>query len=438
MRVDPQYNADSRRQLRQHPDAGPARRQVHRPQPGRLGHLPEGRQPHRSDAVGDRAREPDQQVLCELRQQGGSGDSRAGDSQSKADNQKRSPRNEIRDNCVWSALLADVRAWVLHGTGDAAARRQRRRQPARRRARVPRKWCRPPPRACSTIWTRIATPTGRIRPRSTQLVDKYLLPHFDTEYSARLVLGQHWRTATAEQRKRFIDAFYHSLLNNYGSALVDFTSDRLKIFPTKVDPDAKRATVRTEVKRSNGDRVSVNYYLHKTPEGWKAWDVVIDGISYVKSYREDFGAQIDAAGHRRGDQAPRDGRKAGRHRQADRRLMASQRPYAAGASPGVRSPSSCCRGRTDASPPRVHLPSRPRARRARSGARRSRPPRAALRRSTAAASAPPTVPGLRCCSTGWRPRARRAVRCATPTCRQASPRSRRISEVAGAARRRGV
>jgi phospholipid transport system substrate-binding protein len=129
-----------------------------------------------------------------------------------------------------------------------------------------------------------------------QLVDKYLLPHFDTEFAARLVLGVHWRTATPEQRKHFVDAFYHSLLHNYGSALVDFTADRLKIFPTSVDPGAARATVRTEVKRSNGDRVSVNYYLRKTPQGWKAWDVVIDGISYVNSYREDFGAQIEQQG----------------------------------------------------------------------------------------------------------------------------------------------
>jgi phospholipid transport system substrate-binding protein len=129
-----------------------------------------------------------------------------------------------------------------------------------------------------------------------QLVDKYLLPHFDTEFSARLVLGVHWRSATPEQRKRFIDAFYHSLLHNYGSALVDFSADRLRIFPTSVDPGATRATVRTEVKRSNGDRVAVNYYLHKTPQGWRAWDVVIDGISYVNSYREDFSAQIDQQG----------------------------------------------------------------------------------------------------------------------------------------------
>ena len=129
-----------------------------------------------------------------------------------------------------------------------------------------------------------------------QVVDKYLLPHFDTEASARLVLGAHWRTATPEQRKHFVDAFYHSLLTNYGSALVDFTADRLKIFPAKADADATRATVRTELKRANGDRVAVNYYLHKTPQGWKAWDVVIDGISYVNSYRTDFGEQIEAQG----------------------------------------------------------------------------------------------------------------------------------------------
>ena len=71
-----------------------------------------------------------------------------------------------------------------------------------------------------------------------QLVDKYLLPHFDTEYSARGVLGQYWRNATPDQRQRFVDAFYHSLLSNYGSALADFTSDRLKILPSNVKPDA--------------------------------------------------------------------------------------------------------------------------------------------------------------------------------------------------------
>jgi phospholipid transport system substrate-binding protein len=129
-----------------------------------------------------------------------------------------------------------------------------------------------------------------------QLVDQYLLPHWDTEYSAQLVLGRFWRTATPEQRQRFIEAFYHSLLANYGSALAEFTADRLKIYPSPADPGKQSASVRTEVKRDNGDRVSVNYYMHKTPQGWKAWDVVIDGISYVNSYRTDFGEQIEQQG----------------------------------------------------------------------------------------------------------------------------------------------
>jgi phospholipid transport system substrate-binding protein len=128
------------------------------------------------------------------------------------------------------------------------------------------------------------------------VVDKYLMPHFDTETSARVVLGQYWRSATPEQRQRFINAFYHSLLSNYGDALADFTPDRLKILPARVAPGDTTATVRTEVTRKNGDRVSVNYSLRMTPQGWKAWDVVIDGISYVKSYREDFGAQIESQG----------------------------------------------------------------------------------------------------------------------------------------------
>jgi phospholipid transport system substrate-binding protein len=129
-----------------------------------------------------------------------------------------------------------------------------------------------------------------------QLVDQHLLPHWDTEYSARLVLGRFWRTTTPDQRQRFIEAFYHSLLANYGSALAEFTADRLKIYPSPADPGKPIATVRTEVKRDNGDRVSVNYYMHKTPQGWKAWDVVIDGISYVNSYRTDFGEQIEQQG----------------------------------------------------------------------------------------------------------------------------------------------
>jgi phospholipid transport system substrate-binding protein len=128
------------------------------------------------------------------------------------------------------------------------------------------------------------------------LVDKYILPHIDTQFSAELVLGKYWRTATPQQRQGFINAFYHSMLNNYGAAIVDFTSNMLKVYPTHYPAGTQNATVRTVMVRSNGSPVHVNYYMHMTPQGWKAWDVVIDGVSYVMSYREDFGSQIARQG----------------------------------------------------------------------------------------------------------------------------------------------
>ena len=129
-----------------------------------------------------------------------------------------------------------------------------------------------------------------------ELVDKTMLPHFDTEYAARLVLAKHWRTATPQQQKKFIEAFYQTLLQNYGEALLEFTPDRLKILPFQGDANAKSVTVRSEIRRDNGQRVPVNYSLRQTPQGWKAYDVQIEGISYIKSFRTDFGAEIEQKG----------------------------------------------------------------------------------------------------------------------------------------------
>jgi phospholipid transport system substrate-binding protein len=128
------------------------------------------------------------------------------------------------------------------------------------------------------------------------LADKYLLPYFDTRYSAQLVLGKYWRTATEEQRTRFITAFQDSMLQNYGNALVTYTANRMKVQPSRVDPGADQASVSTVINRDDGTTIPVIYVLHKTPDGWKAWDVKIEGISYVKSFRDDFAAQIDQKG----------------------------------------------------------------------------------------------------------------------------------------------
>jgi phospholipid transport system substrate-binding protein len=128
------------------------------------------------------------------------------------------------------------------------------------------------------------------------LVANVLLPNFDVDYAARLVLGQPWKTATPDQRQRFVKAFYHSLLTNYGNALINFTAGNFTVLPYRGDPGETQATVRTEVKKSDGTKVPVNFTLHKTDQGWKAWDVVIDGISYVKSFKTDFASEVEQKG----------------------------------------------------------------------------------------------------------------------------------------------
>ena len=128
------------------------------------------------------------------------------------------------------------------------------------------------------------------------LVDKILLPHFDTDYAAQLVLAQSWRTATPDQRKRFINAMYYALLRTYGGAIGDFTADRFKMLPFRGDLSAPSVTVSTTVTRSSGAVIPVAYRVHKTADGWKVFDVVIEGISYVKNYRTDLGAEIAQKG----------------------------------------------------------------------------------------------------------------------------------------------
>ena len=150
--------------------------------------------------------------------------------------------------------------------------------------------------------------------RVRKIVDEILLPHFDTDYSARLVLGKHWRNATPEQQKRFIDAFYKSLLKNYGSALAEFTGDRLKVLPFRGDLASGQAIVRTEVKRSNGQRVPVNYTLRATPAGLEGLGRHDRGhfLRAQLQERRRRGSRPDRA--RRGDRAAREGEPGWRSR----------------------------------------------------------------------------------------------------------------------------
>jgi phospholipid transport system substrate-binding protein len=134
-------------------------------------------------------------------------------------------------------------------------------------------------------------------PELYKLVDDVFLPVFDTDYSGRLVLGKHWRTATPAQRQQFIDTFYDFLLRSYARYVLRFEKDKVTFLPGPPGaPDPKRAVVKTEMQLGDGTKLPVHYSLHQTPEGWRAFDVRIEGISYVQNYRNQFSAEIGAKG----------------------------------------------------------------------------------------------------------------------------------------------
>ncbi len=130
------------------------------------------------------------------------------------------------------------------------------------------------------------------------LIDDILLPRFDRRYAAQLVLGRHWRTASDEERNEFIEAFYGSLVRKYGDGVLDYNQDNLEILPFRGDDTKPRAVVKTFVYMDDGTKVPVNYGVVKREAGWLMFDVTIEGISYVRNFRTELNAEIQANGLR--------------------------------------------------------------------------------------------------------------------------------------------
>ena len=128
------------------------------------------------------------------------------------------------------------------------------------------------------------------------MVDEYLLPHFDLTSACRLILREHWQTATPEQRRRFIDAFYRYLLVSYGDALLEFRYDTIKVLPVQQDTIGSSTRVRTQMKLTGGSIFDVDYYMRRDDRGWLIVDVIAEGISYVRTYRSEYGLEIRAEG----------------------------------------------------------------------------------------------------------------------------------------------
>ncbi|MDJ0709869.1 MAG: ABC transporter substrate-binding protein [Woeseiaceae bacterium] len=125
-----------------------------------------------------------------------------------------------------------------------------------------------------------------------EIIDEILMPRFDRRFAAQVVLAKHWRTATEEQRTRFIEAFYRALLRKYSDGILEFDPDLIEVLPYRGDATKKRTKVRSTVLLDDGSKVAVDYELVKRKAGWLVFNVVIEGVSYVRNFRAELDSEI--------------------------------------------------------------------------------------------------------------------------------------------------
>ena len=125
-----------------------------------------------------------------------------------------------------------------------------------------------------------------------EIIDSVLLPRFDSRFAAQVVLAKHWRTATEEQQSRFIEAFYRALLRKYSDGILEFDPNMVTVLPYRGDATQKRTKVRSTVLLDDGSKVAVDYDLVKRKSGWLVFNVVIEGVSYVRNFRAELDSEI--------------------------------------------------------------------------------------------------------------------------------------------------
>jgi len=129
------------------------------------------------------------------------------------------------------------------------------------------------------------------------IVRQDMLPLIDQEYSARLVLGRAGRGATAEQLSAFSEAVSNALINRYADGLLGFKSDeQLEVLPIRGNNSEKLTRVRTRIRLAKGGYTPIDFSFHKTDQGWKAFDVTVEGISYVITFRNQISPRVKAEG----------------------------------------------------------------------------------------------------------------------------------------------
>jgi phospholipid transport system substrate-binding protein len=121
-----------------------------------------------------------------------------------------------------------------------------------------------------------------------QLIETKLAPHFDFARMTALAVGRNWRSANPEQQQQLMDQFRTLLVRTYSGALTGYRDNTMDYKPLRMNAGDSEVIVRTEVRRAGQAPVQIDYSMAKTPEGWKAYDVIVAGVSLVTNYRDEF------------------------------------------------------------------------------------------------------------------------------------------------------
>jgi phospholipid transport system substrate-binding protein len=132
--------------------------------------------------------------------------------------------------------------------------------------------------------------------KALKLAEEKVLPLIDFEEATRLAVGRSWREATPEQRKRLTDEFRQMLVRSYSSAISRYEGQTMKVLPSRAKPEDTDVTVRNQYIRPNAKPVQLDYQMHKTDAGWKVYDIVVEGVSLVLTYRSEFDAVVKQSG----------------------------------------------------------------------------------------------------------------------------------------------
>lgn len=131
---------------------------------------------------------------------------------------------------------------------------------------------------------------------AVELVDQIVSPHVDTVRSGRLILGKHWREATTDQQRQFIDDFKRLLLRTYAINVSDYTDVSITYLQTSRDTDPSLAVVRTRVSVPGKNPLNIDYRMIQTEGGWKVYDVLAGGVSIVATFRSGVDTEIQQYG----------------------------------------------------------------------------------------------------------------------------------------------